>query len=338
MSKARLLTLWLAYTVTLCRPMPATAQSIVPHLVSVRFADRNHGWTAGADGLYYTRDGGRTWQRQQAVVSKLQPTEGRFPSGFGLALRSGVITWADQSSAVVLSDGGYLTGTASGAWVEHPPPRGVRLGDVLYFVNPLDGWAMDCHFAHRTTDGGSHWYITNHDPWARCMGPGFLPLSSEEVWIGGDHGRIAHTRDGGKTWAWQRVQGMDGGAVAFAFLKPFGWMLGSTGTRNCFFISRDGGRHWQRQRIPPDPPLTAISFADRKEGWLVGWQLREDSEGTVLHTGDGGKNWTGQASGLSEFLLGVQAMGNGEAWAVGHKGTLLHTTNQGKTWDKVKVR
>src|SRR5437016_4900893 len=61
-------------------------------------------------------------------------------------------------------------------------------------------------------------------------------------------------------------------------------------------------------------------------GWAVGFG------GTILHTSDGGATWSGQDSGTSNELLGVQFTDALTGWAVGAVGTILHTSDGGATW------
>lgn len=314
------------------------AQLVVPHLVGIRFADRKHGWVAGVDGLFYTQNGGKTWARQRATVSKLRPTEGPVPSGFGIALRSGEVAWADESRAIVVSDDGCLTGTASGLWLAHAAPGGTHPASLIRFTDLLNGWAMTSSFVYRTQDGGQHWSVVSREAWPHSMGPAFLPISDKESWVGGERGLLGHTKDSGRNWVWRHLQGVEGGIKVLDFVgRDDGWILGSTGTGNRLVRTGDGGKHWQQQTVPFNLPLQAMSFADRKEGWLVGLQAREDGDGIILHTSDGGESWTPQSSNVREFLLAVQALQDGEAWVVGHKGTLLHTADHGATWHQVKI-
>jgi len=58
------------------------------------------------------------------------------------------------------------------------------------------------------------------------------------------------------------------------------------------------------------------------------------TNGTILHTINGGSTWTAQTSGITEYLFGV-SFTNGNTWtAVGSRGIILHTTNGGATWAK----
>ena len=82
------------------------------------------------------------------------------------------------------------------------------------------------------------------------------------------------------------------------------------------------------------PPLYALDFVDSLNGWFVG------SEGTVLHTQDGGKLWDILSIGRDDVsLLTVDFISKKEGWVGGQvccntgDGIILHTEDGGKTWE-----
>jgi photosystem II stability/assembly factor-like uncharacterized protein len=56
-----------------------------------------------------------------------------------------------------------------------------------------------------------------------------------------------------------------------------------------------------------------------------------------MHSGDGGRTWTKQASGTSMALESVFFLDADHGWAVGWSGTILRTTDGGKTWQHIKT-
>ncbi|WP_197446782.1 WD40/YVTN/BNR-like repeat-containing protein [Tautonia plasticadhaerens] len=66
-------------------------------------------------------------------------------------------------------------------------------------------------------------------------------------------------------------------------------------------------------------------------GWAVG------DLGTILHTTDGGANWSPQVSNTTDFLSTVDFIDANTGWTVGgnHSGpgnSILHTADGGATW------
>jgi len=83
-----------------------------------------------------------------------------------------------------------------------------------------------------------------------------------------------------------------------------------------------------RARLQHD--LFSVSFANENQGWASGrW-------GTILHTTDGGKAWTPQASGTDYTLASLFFVDTKNGWAVGDRGTILHTKDGGLHWEKQK--
>ena len=81
--------------------------------------------------------------------------------------------------------------------------------------------------------------------------------------------------------------------------------------------------------------LNGLNFSDPDNGWAVG------DQGTIVHTSDGGANWTAQSSGTSYQLTGVTFTDAQDGWATGQSftpyddyssGLILHSTDGGQDW------
>jgi photosystem II stability/assembly factor-like uncharacterized protein len=75
--------------------------------------------------------------------------------------------------------------------------------------------------------------------------------------------------------------------------------------------------------------LLDICFTDAKNGWAVG------TEGTIIHTSDGGTSWSTQDSKTTHSLRGVCFVSSDTGWAVGDSGTIRYTFDGGGTWELV---
>ena len=81
--------------------------------------------------------------------------------------------------------------------------------------------------------------------------------------------------------------------------------------------------------MPTIYALRGVWFTSATEGWAVG------NGGTVLHTLDGGGNWTRLASvGSGEGLRDVYFAGRDAGWVVGTNGQILATSDRGATWSR----
>lgn len=151
----------------------------------------------------------------------------------------------------------------------------------------------------------------------------------------------------------------------------------AVGDRGNIVYSDNEGQHWQRAETPNKVLLTAVCFADARNGWAVG------HDAVVLGTNDGGASWQLQYSDVigtddgaddsadedyddyddldnydlddyGDFsedddaaggrdtsgapLLDVVCLSKDRAVAVGGYGYLLETSNAGKKWNKVLDR
>ena len=74
-----------------------------------------------------------------------------------------------------------------------------------------------------------------------------------------------------------------------------------TGEHGIIAYSDDGGGTWQQAKVPVDVLITAIAFANAKDGWAVGHM------GVILHTIDGGMTWQKQIDGQEVDQLDLAA-------------------------------
>lgn len=99
-------------------------------------------------------------------------------------------------------------------------------------------------------------------------------------------------------------------------------------------LSDDHGKTFRQARaVPVSSTLTAVSFADAKNGWAVGhW-------GVILRTSDGGETWTVQRSDTNEDrpLFGVHFFDEREGVAVGLWSLVLATHDGGAHWEPVTL-
>jgi hypothetical protein len=84
---------------------------------------------------------------------------------------------------------------------------------------------------------------------------------------------------------------------------------------------------WKAQTSGTTELIHDVHFVDDMTGWAVG------DEGTILHTSDGGANWTAQSSGANPAgLQGIHFVDAMTGWAVGGSDTILHTSDGGANW------
>jgi photosystem II stability/assembly factor-like uncharacterized protein len=81
-------------------------------------------------------------------------------------------------------------------------------------------------------------------------------------------------------------------AGLFTSVALAGDRLVAAGERGRIVWSDDDGQSWRQARTPTSVTLTNIRFVSPREGWAIGQM------GVILHTLDGGEDWTLQYDGL----------------------------------------
>lgn len=127
---------------------------------------------------------------------------------------------------------------------------------------------------------------------------------------------------------------------ASAMLAPIqgaahaGKRLVTVGDYGTILLSDDGGKTFrQAASVPLSSTLTAVHFADDKNGWAVGqW-------GAILHTADGGENWSIQRLETQEDrpLFSVHFTNANDGLAVGLWSLVLRTQDGGKSWTPINL-
>src|SRR5215207_2479655 len=166
----------------------------------------------------------------------------------------------------------------------------------VFFVDAERGWAVGAKGALLSTaDGGATWRVRRAPTedalrdifftdewtgWIVCERSVYMPRAKDEP-----RAYLLKTEDGGEKWSRVEVTGIDLEAVlarvAFAD-AAHGWAAGEFGA---LYATADGGRTWERQRVPTRHLLLGAHFHDAQAGWLVG------AGTTLLHTSDGGATW-----------------------------------------------
>jgi hypothetical protein len=112
---------------------------------------------------------------------------------------------------------------------------------------------------------------------------GMTAQNGNSIWRFGEHGVIAHSSDGGKTWKPQVA------AVAATLIsgsapaKNICWIAGAAGT---LLRTTDGGKHWQLIITPIAGDLGGVLASDGKHANIWDAAHRE-----TYQTSNGGKTW-----------------------------------------------
>ncbi|MGC9525645.1 MAG: photosynthesis system II assembly factor Ycf48 [Limnospira sp.] len=103
---------------------------------------------------------------------------------------------------------------------------------------------------------------------------------------------------------------------------------------SCDYAADLGYNPWEVVPVATDAKLLDIDFVDGSDhGWVVG------SDGTLLESQDGGKNWETKQLDLGEenLLLTSVSFKGSEGWIVGEPSVLLHTADEGQSWTRIAL-
>lgn len=270
-------------------------------IYKLAMTDAANGWAVGQAGLMLkTTDGGKTWQKvdsgtQSSLFSIYAASPQRLVAvgekATVLSSEDGGATWHAVKVEAKAKEAGSneaMKGLSDTEVIAQDP--------ALYavrFTDDKNGWVVG-EFGKilHTTDGGKTWTeqqdtLVGGEIVDALDLPTFYGIdcvnAQECVTVGLD-GKIAATTDGGKTWAFQEVEGDFSEPLYTVQLFPdgSGWAAGVAGE----VMKRENGQ-WK----PADLGmrvfgwLREVKFADPNTGWLVG------GFGTILKTRDGGKTW-----------------------------------------------
>jgi photosystem II stability/assembly factor-like uncharacterized protein len=315
-------------------------------LTDVTFVDAQNGWAVGDRGaIWHTSDGGEHWQLQESNV------DCRLTSVQFLDARTGWVAGGRSQPYTQVSQG-VLLSTRDGG--QHWSQQRKMLLPALTSARFLDkshGWAIGrasslfTSGVFTTEDGGRSWTsLPAPDQAVASTGPTSGPTSA--VWttgdfvdpmsgaLGGPRGALATVRRRGtepshssdiSLRAWHRLQ-LFGPARAWA-VGDGAWVL----------RSEDLGKSWQTPAGEfPGNYRDSFDFhalaARGERCWIAG------APGSrVLHTPDGGKTWTIQATGQPLPIRGLAFCDDQHGWAVGDLGLILGTRDGGQTWRRQRA-
>ncbi|HET6615721.1 MAG TPA: YCF48-related protein, partial [Dehalococcoidia bacterium] len=245
-----------------------------PNFGAVEMFDDARGVAAGAGGLFYTTDGGASWQ------------EGSFDQAVALGgafSTAAQISFADANHAWVAGFSGQMWRTTDGgrSW------RKQQTNTLAHF-NSVSAVGPD-------------------EAWAAAFGEGFSDVGPFEV----PPSVLLHTTDGGATWQ-QAFRSSKYGVfnqVQFVDAQR-GWLIATP----CFPGQRvqdcnafaggaallgtiDGGQSWREVSLPEDASrLQDMQWFSSGRGYLAAFDCTDNPssicENAFFRSDDGGETWT----------------------------------------------
>lgn len=292
---------------------------------------------AGWDGFAWSTDGGATWSKRVVLPADYIRAAAISPE----VDRDGRVLLGGYSAGVERSDDGGASWDAPGIGLEEanvpgPVDFAPDNPDVVYAVVEHQLW--------RSNDGGSSWLAPN-TPFASLND--LLVVSSMELWLCGDPlpgnpfvvtGTIAHSVDGGLTWA-----GVPGVGVPDAVTELY---AGGPAT------PADGG---PTQRICALAGGTLQCSTDSGRTWETTWGGASSVRGVVAVTvsgverlviatlGDGILTLDEGAQvlaydGTADPVVELTGADDSTVFAGTRSGRLLRSTDAGTSWTDLEVQ
>lgn len=297
-------------------------------LRSIEFpVDNLRGWAVGGEGaIIHTEDGGENWTEQRFGgllscngISMLNTACGAVVGEAGVILTTtDGCTWDEVASptdenlrSVILVDSliGYSCGNAGtilrtedGGVTWESLPSGVA-SDLrgVYFADGMEGWAVgtDGVILH-TVDAGSTW-VGAASPVTTALNS-ICGMGQDLAWVCGAGGVILLTQDGS---TWQQISTPTTQALLSIFFidESTGWACGRTGL---LLVTADSGFTWN-DISTGGPTLWDVCFRDENEGWLVGYWPIGSAGAALMHTTNGGADWTDQSNAVISGYRNVVA-------------------------------
>jgi photosystem II stability/assembly factor-like uncharacterized protein len=85
---------------------------------------------------------------------------------------------------------------------------------------------------------------------------------------------------------------------------------------------------WEPENSGTQSLIYGLACTDMNHCWAFG------ESNTILHTTDGGENWSAQTSPANTYYASGTFTDVNTGWAVGGNGVIVHTTNGGATWTR----
>ncbi len=200
------------------------------------------------------------------------------------------------------------------------------VSDLLVTTDGGTSWGWSGPASALSTGNGG-WQWQNPLPQGNGYEGGWF-LDAKYGWLVGG-GCIFHTSNGGLSLTRQAQHRVSFKAITFVDTLH-GWAVGypadaRTG-RVVIYRTTNGGRAWVRVPVARAGGIDSVSFANAKVGWAV-------SGRAVLHTVDGGLQWSVRTMLARGKLHCVQALSTRLVWVSGTANTLLRTVDGGATWN-----
>lgn len=313
-------------------------------LLSICFSDASHGLAVGHGGaIIKTIDGGETWiEKTSGVDSNLRQ-----------------VCFSDSVSWVVGEEGTILKSSDSGeSWKAIASHTTYDLASIS-FADVGSGWAVGFHaYAGtlgelyktsgailKTSDGGDSWVEVVKDS---IFALNALSLKNGRGWASGEAGTVIKLGKGSDA-PQPHAQNNLSTLGSLYFVDP---QRGFGAGGNVVARTMDGGESWSTQTLDIQQSIQSIKFINGQKGYLSGFYLLQTAtsielNAVIMGTEDGGETWRQQYFKDLDLLIGIEAVNDSVAYAVGTtlnmttgtiRGLVLKTNNGGQSWEALPFK
>lgn len=256
-----------------------------------------------------------------------------------------VVAFSDSMGGFNVDKTGLVWTTADGgnSWQQQEAPqwKGFDEPQQLVFNDASHGWLVGGYRVLRTTDGGKSWQLSfsigrdSDERMARLYGGAFPDANTG--WVTSTDNILIHTSDGGANWKTLTIEARRMDLRDAFFINGLkGWVVARN--KGGIYSTTDGGKQWAVQPTASDNRYRSIQFLNESEGWIAGLRYVNDfgdRTAVLLHTTDGGRNWSEVETNLKErFFERVLFYDQAHGWLVA-RDNIYATQDGGKTWQLV---
>ncbi len=309
---------------------------------------------AGLNALYFTPDGKGCIVGDHGIIFNTtnwedqweQNSKGNNSAFYSISFADEMNGWAAGCKTYTpnwgFGQGSIMVHTYDGgaSWEEQNTGVQASLRSVS-FCDQKNGWAvgnlfsmsfLDTTYILHTANGGEVWQIQKWDTTYYLADICFIDESNGWT-VGGysdgygySEGKILRTIDGGSTWEQQFCDSCKSLNAIYFVDNDQGWVVGES-----IYKTTNGGQAWTEQVYDTSGfNLTSVFFVDEENGWIVGNKWL--GPGILLHTSDGGNNWSYDLYNSS--LYSIQFKDHLSGLISGGDGTVLLTEDGGATWEQ----
>jgi len=322
---------------------PAEATSDVG---KIQFVSATEGWVSiSKGGLLHTTDGGTTWTEVSLDLPEVVLSSMIDPA-FNMCFINKSTGWVLKSfgTDAFNSNGAVVYKTTNGGlnWqkiILSQVPK--DMGGQIQFIDENNGYASIVNTEsglgkyYKTTDGGTTWSLLPSDGTVGIL----YSVDLNNAWaILGTLSqtppfKILHSNNGMASFTEQYTDNSLGAFWAIQFTDlNHGWVVGQKGK----ILKTDDGENWvpvTNTGITSDYTCKSVYFMNATTGW-IGAQIDDTNNKTsvfsnstkVIHTTDGGANWTTQSTPtLNPYSIFFWDANNG--WLTSEDNQIAHYTN-----------